>query len=223
MKTINPFIQILICFLTSQILLGQEYKADKRPKMVKENSPRMYYPESFSMLDIIKALDKLGIGLYDFQLKNLEKNYDLILVANKFEKGRIIETDTLARFDSAYRYYEADKPYFDYLDNIKITTNTIDNKAEVYVDSYSYGSKSIIELNRTNKNSKFYWRRYKNTDWKLDQKVPLLIFASTWKDEKFGFERFCGVVELTENEKDTDELLSLSPVYSIFYLLVKEK
>jgi hypothetical protein len=52
----------------------------------------------------------------------------------------------------------------------------------------------------------------------------LLIFASSWKDKTYNFHRFCGVVSLKENDKQTNELLTSSPkYYLISYKVTSQK
>jgi hypothetical protein len=43
-----------------------------------------------------------------------------------------------------------------------------------------------------------------------------MVFASSWEDKQRGFQRFCGVVNLTAGEEGTEELLRESPTYVMF-------
>lgn len=56
----------------------------------------------------------------------------------------------------------------------------------------------------------------------MGKKIPLMVFASSWKDETYGFERFCGVAYLTENGEYTNQLLTQSPSYIVISNLVRE-
>ena len=64
-----------------------------------------------------------------------------------------------------------------------------------------------INLGKTDNRQFYNWREYEETKWKLNEKVPLLIFASSWLDKEYNFHRFCGVVNLKENDERTQELL----------------
>lgn len=146
-----------------------------------------------------------------------------MLFSDKYDNGTLVKTDTLGKFESTYRYYEAETPYYDFVDRIKIITKDNDAKSELFIKTYAFSLKTVIELKRSNKNSFFNWRNYKNTDWKLNKNIPLMVFASSWKDEKYGFDRFCGAAHLTENGKDTNELLAMSPSYVMIYYQVSEE
>ena len=212
-----------ICAFTIQTLFAQEFKVDPRTQLEKENAMGFYNPENTSTLDLLEALEIQGITIHKIELGKFDKNYSIMLLTDRYDSGKLVKTDTLAQFESTYRYYEADTPYLDFLDKIKIITNTTDNQSELHLRTYNLGAKAKIELKRSNENSFFNWRSYKNTTWELNKKIPLLVFASSWKDEKYGFDRFCGVAFLTENGKGTNELLAFSPSYATIYYQVSEK
>jgi hypothetical protein len=141
-------------------------------------------------------------------------------------EGKIVKTDTIFSGNNLYSYFEkGSKDYFiDYIDQIKIFTKDEDNKTSLYFKTYNMGTKKEIAYEKTNIKQFFQWRNYLNTTWKLDKKIPLMVFASSWEDKKYGIQRFCGVVNLIENEKSTKELLSLSPHYfSVNFLVTKIK
>jgi len=212
-----------ICLLTIQISFGQDFKVDPRTQMEKENPMGLHEPEKTSMLDVLEVIEIQGITINKIEFGKFDKNYNIILLSDKYDKGKLVKTDTLAQFESTYRYYEEDKPYYDFMDKIKIITKTDDTKSELHIKTYNFVTKAEIELKRMNENSFFNWRSYKKTDWELDKKIPIMVFASSWKDEKYGFDRFCGVAFLTDNGKDTNELLELSPSYSMIYYQVNKK
>jgi len=209
--------------LTFQFSFAQDYKIDPRTQLEKENPMGIYNPEETSILDLLEAVETIGIKINKFNFGKFDKNYDLMLLSDKYENGKLVETDTLAQFESSYHYYISDNPNYDFLDKLKIITKDNDFKSDLFIKTYGFTSKTQVELKRTNKNSFFSWRSYINTDWALNKKIPLMVFASSWKDKKFGFDRFCGVARLTENGEATNELLALSPSYVIIYYRVSEK
>ncbi|MBZ9618997.1 DUF5041 domain-containing protein [Psychroflexus lacisalsi] len=77
-------------------------------------------------------------------------------------------------------------------------------------------------MGKTNSGQFYNWREYENTQWKLNTKVPLLIFASSWLDKEYNFHRFCGVVKLKENDERTQELLDYSPNYIVINYKISE-
>lgn len=211
------------CLMAIQISFCQEFKVDERTQMEKEDPMKIYNLDETSILDLLEMIEVQGVRMNKFEFGNFDKDYKILLLSDKYDSGNLIKTDTLGQFESTYRYYEEEKPYYDYMDKIKIITKDDDTKSELFIKTYAFSSKAQIELKRTNKNSFFNWRNYKNTDWKLNKKIPLMVFASSWKDEKYGFDRFCGVAHLTDNGKETNELLAMSPSYVIICYQVTEK
>ena len=77
-------------------------------------------------------------------------------------------------------------------------------------------------MEREDERQFFNWREFEKTTWKVDKKVPLLVFASSWLDKKNDFHRFCGVVKLNKDNEGTKELLNFSPNYIIISFLITE-
>jgi hypothetical protein len=50
----------------------------------------------------------------------------------------------------------------------------------------------------------------------------MLVYGSSWYDEKIKTDRFCGVVDLSLDEERTKELLDYSPHYYVISLKVFE-
>ena len=217
------YLILFICLLTIRVSFGQEFKVDHRTQLEKENPMNRFHPEKTSMLDLLEVIEIQGITINKFEFGKFNKQYNIILLSDQYENGDFIKTDTLSQFESTYHYYKKGKPYFDFIDKIKIITKDKDTEIKLFIKSYSFSSEAKVELKRTSINSFFNWRRYKKTEWELDKKIPLMVFASSWKDEEYGFDRFCGVLYLTDNGKDTNELLALSPSYVVIYYRVEEK
>ena len=120
--------------------------------------------------------------------------------------------------DNRYHYYErGEKNYFfDYLDQLKFITKSEDNHSEVRLHTYKVITKTEIELKKWDEQQFYTWRSFTDAHWELNKKVPLMVFASSWKDKRFDFHRFCGVVNLKEGDKGTEELLQESPTYVVF-------
>lgn len=219
-------IYFTIIVLSVRFSLGQKFRADPREQVEKEDPTDMFSDKETTTLDFLEALEILGIGINKFDLGKFDKSYDIFLIGDTYYHGNLIKKDTLGQFGSTYRYYESntsETPYFDYLDKIKIITKDSENKSEIYIRTYNFGSKMKLELKRDHENSFFNWRRYTQTAWQLNKDIPLLVFASSWTDKEYGFDRFCGVAHLTDNGEETNELLTLSPSYIKIYYTVKEK
>lgn len=221
MKKTNLF--FAFCMLIIQLSFAQEFKTDSRTPLEKEDPMSEYNTQNTTMLDFLKTIEIQGIKINNFKLGKFNKNYNIMLMSDKYEQGQLIKTDTLLLFENTYRYQESGKIYTDFLSSIKTITKKEKTKSELHIMTYSFSSKVEIELKRTNENSFFNWRTYSNTNWKLNKKIPLMIYASSWEDKKYGVERFCGVRYLTDNGEYTNDLLNSSPSYVIIYYSVIEK
>ncbi len=223
----KTFALIFLFFCINPYLKSQEFKVDTRLQFEREDPLNIYENEKMTPLDILQAMEVLGIQIHKFDLGKFDGEYDIQLLSEKYKDGKLLKTDTIAQFESIYRYYESsdqEAPYYDYMNQIKLITKDSANKSRIHIKTLPMSTYADIELDKANEYSFFIWRRYKNTEWKLEKKIPLMIYASSWRDEKYGYERFCGVATLSENEKYTNELLDFSPNYvMITYRATKKK
>jgi len=95
-------------------------------------------------------------------------------------------------------------------------TKEEENKLTLRFQTYAGSVGDILSYKKTNENQFFTLRRYINTTWVINKKIPLLVFASSWEDKKYGIQRFCGASELKLNDKESEKLLSSSPHYYLF-------
>ena len=160
----------------------------------------------------------MGVRVQKFKLGRFDQKYQLHIFAETYEKGEIVKTDTLLAEDNQYAYFEAgEENYFlDYIDQLKFITKSEDNHSEVRLYTYALSTKMDIELQKWDDQQFYNWRFYTDAHWELNKKIPLMVFASSWEDKRYGFHRFCGVVNLTEGDKDSKELLQESPTYVLF-------
>lgn len=90
------------------------------------------------------------------------------------------------------------------------------------ISTYATSINEPFKINKYSKESFYTLRAYVDSKWVLNEKMPLLIYGSSWKDKKYGFQRFCGLVNLKKDDKDSDELLTLSPHYLLLSYIVSE-
>ena len=197
--------------------LNKNVVIKKEVGQTKKDDPlNLYNSEKINSVDLLEALDFLGIQIHKFELGKFDKKQSLILLLEKFENGVLKNTDTLSWTDN--EFYESinenGTPNMGFIDQIKLLTKTSDEKSELIAKTYKGTvAKKLVELKKTDKNQFFLWRNYKETHWKANKKTPLMVFASSWYDERINNHRFCGVAKLTENTEDTNELLNNSPNY----------
>ena len=223
-----------ICTLISISAISQEigYKKDVRPQNIKEDRFNDYQIDRISDVDILQALELAGVRMFVIPISPVfEKEYYLSVNLNEYVNGEKINTTDIIRTykgENVYLHFEQDSIqqkeifYFDYIP--KLTFFSKDNDTTLLLRVSHLGGSSSIPLKKDKERSSqsYHWRAYSKTDWKLNEEVPLLVYASSWFDEKMKMERFCGAGDLSLNESATKELLDNSPHYYVISLKVFE-
>lgn len=218
------YLILVITILTSNDLMSQQFKRDTRIQIIKEDDNNMYKSDQVSNLDLIEALELSGITINKFYLGSFDKKYNFIIIIDEFKEGKNVNSDTALNDDNGYIYYSTvSKEYStDYIDQLKIFSKTEDSTLIFYFKTYGMSFKKEIPFKKYDKKSFYYFRSYLDTKWSLNEKIPLLVYASSWLDKKGGFQRFCGVVNLSKNSEKTNELLASSPHYFMISYMVDE-
>jgi len=221
MKRLLSIFTILICLnLFSQNdkmeNINQKEVIDIRTQLEKEDSVNLYNQEEVTNLDLIEALEFASIRIHKFKIGEFDKKYKLQIFADEYVNGKLIKTDTLLDYNNEYVFFPTKEAYKKaYIDQIKILSKTVDNKSVLKFNLYSMSTQKEINLSKSSTQQFYNLREFNNVSWKLNNKIPLMIFASSWYDKRINSHRFCGVVKLNEEEDATKELLSNSPNYII--------
>lgn len=212
----NLILIVVINLIFSTFGSSQDYKKDNRDVYLKEDPQNMFRTDQISDLDILQALELAGIGIYKFNLGKFDKKYELVLFIDEYVNGELIKSESIMSTSNEYPYIiDGGSDYFiDFMDQIKILTKQENNKLTIDVKSYKMNVRKLIHIEKKEKYYNYHFRRYSETTWKLDKNIPMLLYATSWKDER-GIVRFCGTVKLSENDEETKMLLSNSPHYFI--------
>lgn len=215
---------LALALLTNSKIFSQQYEKDTRMQILKEDSNNMYNTDKITTIDLLKALELSGISINKYNLGVFDKEYDLAVIVDEFKEGKNVKSDTIMKANNLYVHFQpGQKDYYtDYIDQIKIFTKLADTTLTLSIETYAQGTRKIIDYKKYSKESFYNLRSYGETKWSLFEKIPLLVFASSWKDEKYGFQRFCGVTTLAKDNKDTDELLTSSPHYYVISYLINQ-
>jgi hypothetical protein len=118
--------------------------------------------------------------------------------------------------------------HFDYIQKLTFYAKDRDTISTISMSHYG-GGVSGVQLKKIKAEEwtgqgtqSYYWRTYSKTDWKLNEEIPLLVYASMWYDERIKGFRFCGTVDLSYSKKETKELLDKSPHYYVVRMKVSE-
>lgn len=214
----------VITIATSNDLMSQQFKRDTRLQTIKEDAYNMYQSDKVSNLDLIEALELSGITINKFYFGSFDKEYNFIIIIDEFKDSRIVNSDTVLNDNNEYHYYTmgSKEVSTDYIDQLKIFSKIEDSTLIFYFKTYGLSFKKEIIFKKYDKKSFYYFRSYIDTKWALNEKIPLLVYASSWLDKKGGFQRFCGVVNLSKNSEKTNELLASSPHYFMISYLINE-
>ena len=219
------FIGVVI--LTSAILQDFQYLKDDRPQNVKEDRYDEYQVNRISEIDILKALELLGVRIFDIPISPaFEKEYKFSVKVDEYVRGKKRNSRDI-RFNyqgtNTYHYYQDDVFCFDYIPKLTFFTHD-KGKMQTFRISFYGGQTGDRKLKKKNnrKNQFYLWRTYSKIDWNLREEVPILVYASSWYDKRIKMERFCGVVDLSLSEERTRELFDKSPHYYIISLKVSE-
>lgn len=209
-----------------------EYRKDDRPQNIKEDKYNSYQAEEISKATLLKALEAAGIRIFNFPISPaFEKEYDLFVNLNEYEDNELVKSTDIAytyRGKNMYVHYVKDSvedkeiPFVDYIPQLTFYTKDNDSTLSLTLEMYG-GSLRTLLKKKIRRNGQFYnWRIYGKTEWTLNEEIPLLVYASSWYDERIESDRFCGTVDLSQNEEETKELLGSSPHYFVVSLKISE-
>lgn len=215
-------ILIPLIFLSLNLFSQNEKNLDKRSQLEKEDSNDMYNQSKITTLDLLQALELASIRIFKFDIGEFDKEYRLQIFSEEYVNSKLIKTDTLIDYKNDYSFWIDKKYNQGFIDQIKIFTKTEENISTLSLNTYALGSKKEINLGKNDHRQFYNWRAYEDTKWKLNKKIPLLVFASSWLDKKYNFHRFCGVVKLKEGDERTAELLKYSPNYIVINYKISE-
>lgn len=208
------------------------YRKDNRPQNVKEDTYNNYQAENISKSTLLKALEIAGVRIFNFPISPaFEKEYSFSVNLNEYENNELVRSSDIVYTYKGKNIYvhwipdsieHKDVPFIDYIP--KLTFYTKDNDSTLLLSLETYGNTNNTLLKKKIiRDGQFYnWRTYRQTEWKLNEEIPLLVYASSWYDERIKTDRFCGIVDLSRDEKETKELLDSSPHYYVVCLKVFE-
>ena len=213
----------LFLLLIQFTVQSQDIKTDSKPHDLKQDEFNLYQSDKINRLDILQALDFAGIKIHKVDLTPFDKEYSMFMILEEYTENKLIKRDTVFRTKNTYAYYEDDIRHKDYISEIKVVTEQQDNQLNLQVTTNGWAFTKRIRY-KTIEDDQFYnLRYYSNSDWESNEKIPLLVFASSWKDKKYGFQRFCGSPQLNDHEEETRAMLQLSPHYfKLSYIILNK-
>ena len=221
---------------------GQEFKPDTRPIAVQRDGNNKYPADAISPVQLMDALEMAGIRIFNFPLKPFDKEYKIHVYVREYVNGKRVEKDDSNEHpllqgenmyfveNNTYTYSDNERAndsirYKDYIKSLTFYTKDADKSdstSMLTVRTNAFSMMRPLTKKITGEGESYYWRSYSKTDWTLNEEIPLLVYASSWYDEKYDVYRFCGVVDLSQDAAQTNKLLSHSPHYYIISYKVFE-
>ena len=225
MKNNLKSLLLILCVLISVQSYSQNFKKDTRPENIKEDYLDNYEASQISKVDLLSALNSLGVRVFKFRLlPTFTKPYKLAVNVDEFVNGKKVSSkDISPREKNIYFFYDQDKQYADYISNIKFIARDADSLSRLTIDIMGNTTGGIKLRKHIERAHQFYlWRRYSVTNWTRDKEVPMLCYSSSWYDKKFDIERSCGAVDLSKDKAATEELIKNSPHYFLISYKISE-
>jgi hypothetical protein len=224
MRSINLFV-ILLAALSCY---AQDYRKDLQTRLEKENPNNAYQTYNIDDVDLLKALDFAGIRIFKIPLSHFDKKYKFSITLSEYVRGKLVESKNISPVDSNiyYHFIKNDSSkyvqYFDFIDQVSFFSKESDTTCMLRVETYSAATGAKLNKMKERPNQFYSWRTYSKNEWILNKSIPVLVYASSWYDKKYDIERFCGVVDLSYDKSETDELMKNSPHYYTISLLVTD-
>lgn len=216
---------IVVCILVSVNAYAQSFKKDPRPDSVKEDFMDAYQADQISKVDLLTALDALGVRVFNCRLSpQFTNTYKLCVNLDEFVDGKKVSSKDISPSEkNIYFFWEKEKQYTDYISKIKFIARDIDTADVLTIDIMGNTTGGIKLKKHKDRKQQFYsWRRYSLTNWALNTETPMLVYSSSWYDKKFDIERSCGAVDLSNNKAATKELMDNSPHYFLISYKISE-
>ena len=191
--------------------------------------------------DFITLLNASGYELFSYDISDmLNERYDITIVRKEFEAGKEISSSNLNVFPN--KMLLTDYPETSFQEVIEAGFSIIDpdTQAIAHAEKISFGfypsdndSTKFMQINipiigsmslplklrglpRKGSEEKYFsynTRPFKLKTFEVNEFIPLILYGSSWYEEKFNIYRFCG-----ENEIEPDmssEILKDVPYYYV--------
>jgi len=163
----------IACTLISISSYSQNFKKDLRPDSVKEDFMDNYQAGQISKVDLLHALNSLGVRIFNCQLlPRFTKSYKLTVDVDEFLNGKMINTRNVSpNENNIYFFWEDEKQYADFANKIRIITRDADSVSILSVDIMGNSTGMKLKKHIDRKNQWYDWRRFSETNWTLNTKI----------------------------------------------------
>ena len=174
--------------------------------------------------DLLSLLDGTGYKLFSYDITEmLNERYDIVLIRKEFEAGKEIETSNLTMLHNKRLLTDfPESSWQEIIDRGRIIdpkTQAIDHAEKIIFGFYPSDNDStkfmhinvpnfmvigrmklklrgLFDKNMNKMFFSYHTRPFKIEAFKEDEFIPLILFGSSWYDERFNIYRFCGEREI---------------------------
>ena len=200
--------------------------------------------------ELFTLLNSSGYELFSYDISEmLNERYDIVFVKKEYSAGKEIESSNLTMVSNKRLLTDFPESQWQEAIDAGITIIDPETKAIAHAEKISFGFSpsdndstkfmqiNIPELTRMrcplklnglptkDSNKKFYsynTRPFKIGTFKEDLFIPLILFGSSWYDERFNIYRFCGEREI-DPDMSSEILKDVPHFYVIGVKFIKKK
>ena len=200
--------------------------------------------------ELFTLLNSSGYELFSYDISEmLNERYDIVFVKKEYSAGKEIESSNLTMVSNKRLLTDFPESQWQEAIDTGITIIYPETKAIAHAEKISFGFSpsdndstkfmqiNIPELTRMRcplklnglpmkgSNKKFYsynTRPFKIGTFKEDLFIPLILFGSSWYDERFNIYRFCGEREI-DPDMSSEILKDIPHFYVIGVKFIKKK
>ena len=186
----------IACTLISINSYGQHFKRPKVELVPKEDYMDEYQASQISKVDLLNALNSLGVRVFNCRLlPRFTKTYKLTVDVDEYVNGKMIGTRSVSPDeDNVYYFWEKNKQYADYISKINLIARDADSVCILSVDVMG-NTTSGIKLKKTRKEATILSvEKVQCNQLEAGRQIPMLVYSSSWYDKKAEIERSCGAV-----------------------------
>ena len=165
--------------------------------------------------DVIAALEVLDIDIFKYQMGEFNEKHEVVFQLEEYSNDSLVNTTKLGEVDNWYtEFVDGNEGVVKFVSLLRVIAKKEANECQLSFDYSNSKFNRTFEFETTYNRQFFVWRRYAETRWKLNERIPFLAYVSSWKNKR-GYIRCCGPHQLKDGDEKTTKFLSHSPSYFI--------
>ena len=126
-----------------------QHRRDDRSQNFKEDRFDEYQVNRISEIDILKALEIVGVRIFDIPISPaFEKEYNLSVIIDEYVNGRKTDSQNVPLYitgKNTYHYYIGDIRYFDYFTKFTVFAHDNDKEQRLTINYYGGSTRKMLK------------------------------------------------------------------------------